>query len=122
MWEYLLVEKDETQLRAAQEVIDQQRARIREDLCIAEPFDLVLAMEQRNMLDVAEVITQAGLMRTESRGSHYRSDYPERDDANWLSNIFATRDDQQGLVLRKEWINEEAGWEDQGRIRIMPWG
>ena len=122
MFKALLVEKDETQLRAAQEVIDQQRARIREDLCIAEPFDLVLAMEQRNMLDVAEVITQAGLMRTESRGSHYRSDYPERDDANWLSNIFATRDDQQGLVLRKEWINEEAGWEDQGRIRIMPWG
>lgn len=121
MWKNLLVEKDETQLRAAQEVIDRQRERMSEDLCIAEPFDHVLAMEQRNLLDVAEVIAQAGLMRTESRGSHYRSDYPERDDANWLTNIFATREDGK-LTLRKKWINEETGWEDQGRIRIMPWG
>ncbi len=122
MWEKLLVERDETQLREAQEVIDQQRRVIRNDLCIAEPFDHVLAMEQRNMLDVAQVITQAATMRTESRGSHYRADYPERDDENWLSNIFASRNEDGNLVLRKEWINEEAGWEDRGRIRIMPWG
>lgn len=121
MWELLLVDKDETQLRAAQAVIDEQRGRMRDDLCIAEPFDHVLAMEQRNLLDVAEVITQAALMRTESRGSHYRSDYPERNDEEWLSNIFASRD-ERGLVLRKEWINEERGWTDHGRIRIMPWG
>ncbi|MEX1367076.1 MAG: FAD-binding protein [Nannocystaceae bacterium] len=121
MWELLLVDKDETQLRAAQAVIDEQRGRMRDDLCIAEPFDHVLAMEQRNLLDVAEVITQAALMRTESRGAHYRSDYPERNDEEWLSNIFASRD-ERGLVLRKEWINEERGWTDHGRIRIMPWG
>ena len=122
MWEKLLVEKDAEQLQAAQAVIDEQRGLIRDDLCIADAFDHVLAMEQRNMLDVAQVITQAALMRTESRGSHYRSDYPERDDERWLSNIFVSRDEQGNLVLRKEWINEEIGWEDQGRIRIMPWG
>ncbi len=122
MWEKLLVERDEAQLQSAQAVIDEQRRLIREDLCIAEPFDHVLAMEQRNMLDVAQVITQAALMRKESRGSHYRSDYPERDDDNWLSNIFVSRDGQGNMELRKEWINEEQGWEDQGRIRIMPWG
>ncbi|MEM7160410.1 MAG: FAD-binding protein [Myxococcota bacterium] len=122
MWKYLLVEKDEAQLNAAQQVIDRQRERMAEDLCIAEPFDHVLAMEQRNLLDVAEVIAQAGLMRKESRGSHYRSDYPERDDENWMTNIFASRDEKGELQLTKKWINEEHGWEDRGRIRIQPWG
>ncbi|MCX4240768.1 FAD-binding protein [Paraliomyxa miuraensis] len=122
MWERLLVEKDAQQLAQAQRFIDDQRGRMHEDLQIAEPFDHVLAFEQRNLLDVAEVITQAGTLRTESRGSHYRADHPERDDAHWLANIFVSRDAQGELVLRKQWINEEVGWEDQGRIRIMPWG
>lgn len=34
------------------------------------------AMELRDMIDVAELITEAALMRNESRGGHYRSDYP----------------------------------------------
>ncbi len=122
MWELLLVEKDAEQLARAQAVIDEQRETLDEDLRVAEPFDHVLAFEQRNLLDVAEVITRAATLRTESRGSHYRADFPERDDTNWLTNIFVTRDEKGRLSLRKEWINREAGWEDQGRIRIMPWG
>lgn len=122
MWELLLVERDAAQLSRAQQVIGEQRGMLREDLQIAEPFDHVLAFEQRNLLHVAEVITQAATMRTESRGSHYRADFPERDDAHWLANILVSRDDESNLVLRKQWINEEVGWEDQGRIRIMPWG
>lgn len=122
MWELLLVEKDAAQLARAQAVIDDQRERMEDDLRIAEPFDHVLAFEQRNLLDVAEVITQAATLRTESRGSHYRADYPERNDAQWLTNIFASRDEAGKLVLRTQWINADVGWEDQGRIRIMPWG
>jgi len=44
----------------------------------------VPALEFKNMLLVGEAITRAALFRTESRGSHFRTDYPERDDANWL--------------------------------------
>jgi succinate dehydrogenase / fumarate reductase flavoprotein subunit len=36
------------------------------------------------MLDLAEVIVEGALARKESRGSHFRLDYPERDDRNWL--------------------------------------
>lgn len=36
------------------------------------------------MLIVAELITEAALKRTESRGGHFRSDYPEEDDGKWL--------------------------------------
>jgi len=122
MWKKLLVEKDAEQLASAQKYIDEERDRMANDLAIAEPMDLALAFEHRNLLDVAEVITQAALLREESRGSHFRGDFPERDDANFLTNIFATK--RSGtLEVRKQWINEERGWEDApGDVRIMPWG
>ncbi len=42
------------------------------------------------MLDLAEVITVGALLRDESRGAHYKPEFPERDDANWLKTTIAT--------------------------------
>jgi len=47
-------------------------------------FELQEALELCNMLKVAEVIVFSSLQRKESRGAHYRSDYPERNDEKWL--------------------------------------
>jgi len=48
--------------------------------------ELARTLELRNLLDVAEVVVTSALLRTESRGTHYRSDYRERDDARFLKN------------------------------------
>jgi succinate dehydrogenase / fumarate reductase, flavoprotein subunit len=42
-----------------------------------------------NMLELARVITIGALNRNESRGAHYKPDFPERDDANWLKTTKA---------------------------------
>jgi succinate dehydrogenase / fumarate reductase, flavoprotein subunit len=42
-----------------------------------------------NMLHLARVITLGALNRNESRGAHYKPDFPERDDANWLKTTKA---------------------------------
>jgi succinate dehydrogenase/fumarate reductase flavoprotein subunit len=47
------------------------------------------ALEIRNMLDTLEVIARCALYRTESRGNHYRVDFPEMDNKNWLKNVIA---------------------------------
>ena len=54
---------------------------------------LFAALELGNMLDVSEAVCAAGLLRKESRGAHYRLDYPERDDENWLKHTLAYQDD-----------------------------
>ncbi|MEE1550172.1 MAG: succinate dehydrogenase/fumarate reductase flavoprotein subunit, partial [Nitrospinaceae bacterium] len=43
-------------------------------------------IELGNMLHMAEVIATAALARTESRGGHYRTDFPKRDDENFLKH------------------------------------
>ncbi len=47
--------------------------------------------ETRNMLIAAELILQAALLRTESRGAHYRSDFPALDDARWKGSLQVAR-------------------------------
>jgi succinate dehydrogenase/fumarate reductase flavoprotein subunit len=51
----------------------------------ADPHELRMANEARNMALNAEMILRSSLFRTESRGMHYREDYPCRDDENWLA-------------------------------------
>ena len=48
--------------------------------------DLLEAIELESLLGLAEVIIVSALRRQESRGAHYREDYPERDDQNWLKH------------------------------------
>jgi succinate dehydrogenase flavoprotein subunit len=50
---------------------------------------LNFARELGNMLVLARVVTLGALQRNESRGAHYKPDFPERDDANWLKTTRA---------------------------------
>jgi succinate dehydrogenase / fumarate reductase flavoprotein subunit len=53
--------------------------------------ELVEAVELGFLLDCAEATIHGALARTESRGAHYRLDYQQRDDANWLKHTLAYR-------------------------------
>ena len=50
---------------------------------------VVFARQLYNMLQLARVIAQGARMRDESRGAHYKPDFPERDDKNWLKTTKA---------------------------------
>ncbi len=51
---------------------------------------LIYALELENLIDLSECIILGALNRKEHRGAHYREDYPERDDANWLKHSIFT--------------------------------
>lgn len=56
---------------------------------------LVEHMQVQNMLLIAELVLKASLLRTESRASHYREDYPVRDNENWLKYITVSGSDNE---------------------------
>ena len=53
--------------------------------------ELVAALELGSMLDVAESMIQCALHRTESRGAHQRTDFPARDDQQFLAHSLVAR-------------------------------
>ncbi len=52
-------------------------------------LELETAVRIPHMIDIALTIAYGALMRTESRGGHYREDYPARDDVHWLNRTLA---------------------------------
>lgn len=57
------------------------------------------ALNILNLITVGKMIAKSALMREESRGSHYRSDFPEIDNKNWLKNICLIRDEKGDMRL-----------------------
>ncbi len=53
--------------------------------------DLMEAIELGHLLEFSEVIVSGALGRRESRGAHFRKDFPKRDDDNWLKHTLAWR-------------------------------
>jgi succinate dehydrogenase / fumarate reductase flavoprotein subunit len=62
-------------------------------------YELEEALELENMLKIAETIVFSALQRKESRGAHYRSDFPERNDTEWLKHTLV-HVAPEGLTLR----------------------
>ncbi|MFH0766214.1 MAG: FAD-binding protein, partial [Calditrichota bacterium] len=59
--------------------------------------DLMEAIELGHLLEFAEVVVIGALERQESRGAHYRKDFPKRDDVNWLKHTLAWRKPEGGV-------------------------
>ena len=70
-------------------------------------------VELGNMLDVAQVIVTSALAREESRGAHYRTDFPERDDNKWLQHSIASFGTQEPVMNRKPVVITQ--WQPQRR-------
>ena len=100
LWENVAIERDceglELTLSDLEEIGDEI------GLCQSSPTSIQTAnvelCETVNMLNVAWIITKAALTRTESRGAHYRADYPEQDDTEWQRRIIIKRDHEPVII------------------------
>jgi succinate dehydrogenase / fumarate reductase flavoprotein subunit len=63
--------------------------------------DLMDACELESLLGLAETILLSAIARTESRGAHFREDYPLRDDANWLKHTLIQKADAGPRIIYK---------------------
>ncbi|MEJ8636942.1 succinate dehydrogenase flavoprotein subunit [Streptomyces sp. NPDC006475] len=92
----VMVFRTEQTIKTAVEKIGELQARYRnvsiQDKGRRFNTDLLEAVELGNLLDLAEVMAVSALARKESRGGHYREDYPNRDDVNFMRHTMAYRE------------------------------
>jgi succinate dehydrogenase / fumarate reductase flavoprotein subunit len=85
-------------LTAMREKLRELRARYRqvkvEDQSACYNTELLEVIELGNLLDLAEVLVESALVRQESRGAHFREDFPKRDDPNWLKHTLAYKSEK----------------------------
>lgn len=91
MDEHVSVFREEAGLKVALETVKELKGRAQsayvDDRSAVFNQDVLGAIELGFMLDNAEAICVGALHRTESRGAQYRTDFPERDDEEWLKHI-----------------------------------
>jgi succinate dehydrogenase/fumarate reductase flavoprotein subunit len=100
MWENVGIIRDAEKLQLALQRLEELE-REAENLCAETVQELQTAWEVRDMLRVAGIIALTALERKESRGAHYRSDYPQMD-PQWEQNIYIRKDEQGNLQMRIE--------------------
>jgi L-aspartate oxidase len=84
MWDNVGIVRNEKNLSLMARKLRQLKTRINE---LNRNGLNVQFLQLKNMITVGELITQASLIRKESRGTHYREDYLFGDDKNWLKHI-----------------------------------
>ena len=91
--------RDAKGLTAMREKLRELRARYRqakiEDQSACYNTELLEVIELGGLLDLAEVLVESALARQESRGAHFREDFPKRDDPNWLKHTLAYKGEKK---------------------------
>jgi fumarate reductase flavoprotein subunit len=78
-------------------LVRSRRIGVRSRAAGANP-ELVTAYRTQKMLKLALTIAYGALVRTESRGAHYRQDHPRRNDAEWLKRTLARWSDEKATL------------------------
>jgi len=98
MWEDVGIIRDAQKLQHAQKEVKMLQEEA-QSLTAKNTQQLQACLEIQDMLKVAEVIILAALERKESRGAHYRSDYPHMEQT-WEQNIYVHKDDNGKLITK----------------------
>ena len=95
--------REERRLKEGLKMIEQVRKEVLPRIKAESPHDLLRYHEAESIALCAEMTFRAALFRTESRGSHYREDFPERDDKNWLKWTVIEKDGEK-MALSTEQV------------------
>ncbi len=86
MWRLVGVQRRDDRLQEALSAIESYSRYV-----LTYNFNSEAGWELQNMITVAHLMAQAALARTESRGTHFRLDYPKLDEANWHRHLKFSR-------------------------------
>lgn len=96
---WVLIDKSEPCLTAALTQVLQMKEKVVPKLQATNPHQQRLCLEMKHKVLSAEMKLRASLARQESRGAHYRSDFPYRDDESWLWYTLLKKGEDGSMVL-----------------------
>ena len=113
--------RNEEGLQDALETIHECRQEYR-DVAVSDPSrtyntDLVHTIETRNLIDLAEALTLGALAREEFRGAHWRQEFQERRDDEWLKHTMVAWNDGTPEIYYTDVILEGENKEYEPKIR-----
>ena len=122
---WVLTAKSEEMLRAALLQVEYMREHVVPKLMAKSGHDLRIAIEVRNKILSAELKLRASLQRRESRGNSYRTDFPYRDDEQFLKYILAVRGkdgrpEYSDVPVPEEWTGDREEAYEQRFSWIFP--
>jgi len=103
---FVLFIKKEDRLKAALTNVEFLRDHVVPMMFARDDHELRLAHETSNMVINAEMKLRASIFRRESRGNHFREDYPHRDDSRWLAWV-TLKEEKGEMRVSREPIPEE---------------
>jgi succinate dehydrogenase/fumarate reductase flavoprotein subunit len=99
LWKESGILRERKGLESALESLQRFRKEILPQQNAEAPKEILEKMEAENAILVGEMITRCAIMREESRGAHFRKDFPRTDDQNWRGNIFLSKS-EEGMLLK----------------------
>lgn len=106
MISYVTVKRDNEDLQKAMEKLKEIRERYQniqlDDTGTLLNQTYTFANQFRYMLELALVITKGALLRNEFRGSHFKPEFPARDDENWLKHTIATYHPDEPVITYRD--------------------
>ncbi len=105
MWEKAGLFRNKQDLKAVLEFLLEEQKQVASKLAVSNKAtryntEWIAALGLQDMLLVSEMLVRSALFRQESRGAHYRTDYPEPNHGKWFYNIIVTQKDSQ-MLLKK---------------------
>lgn len=113
----LLVTRSEASLNNLLADVKDTRKELKH-LSVTSHHELIEALELENLLLLAEVEAKVCLERKESRGPHYREDFPSQDDKNWLRTILVSK---TGGALQIKTVALDSTWHNRGDEKLKHW-
>ncbi len=98
LWDKAGIIRDRAGLQIALEAFAKMRQEDLLEVRTGTPKEILEKFELENALLIGEMISRSALLREESRGAHYRRDFPKTDDSKWKGNIFLKKS-PAGMVL-----------------------
>jgi fumarate reductase flavoprotein subunit len=110
MWEKVGLVRTGIQMEEAIRRLDEleqdvDRARVEHRQLVRYNMEWNNIIDVTNSITVCKMVANSALHRAESRGAHYREDFPETDNENWLFNIHLVREGERGMALTTKPVN-----------------